>query len=161
GQEQRNYRLSGDLESLAAARRAQVTLAAPVMRLHGLVADDTSQLRQVEALAGLIGRDAQSLTADLAPIEVRFSDGRLPAALAATIAWTQAIETAVDQMVDYERKLLLDELAVNESRNATMLGTGTLARTIGVVAVVGVYIVARGRSQKAKVLAATQFAALQ
>ena len=109
----------------------------------------------------LIERDMAELGANLAPLEARFSDGRLPAEPAAGVVRTNAIGAAIDTMLAYEQNLLRDDLVTIELHNAIALGIGLLVRTGAISLVVIIIVVMIRKVRRNEKLTAAQSDALR
>jgi PAS domain S-box-containing protein len=160
GWDQRDYRLSGDAQYLNSYRKAQMDLSAQLARLHDLVADDNDQVGRFDSLTAMIEQDEADLAATLTPLEARFSDGRLPPELVASVDRTIAIEAAIGAAQRNEQNRLHDQFAATESYNAITLGTGMLIRTGAIVLVVGIIAVMFRKARRNEQLATAQADAL-
>jgi PAS domain-containing protein len=161
GQSQRRYRLTGDAEQLDAYRKAQMDLPAKLARLRELVTDDSGPFKPLESLTALIDRDRATLAAELTPVAARFSDGRLPQALAVGADRTNAISAAVDAMLQHEQNRLRDHFATIESRAEVQLWTGTLVTSGAIAALAVILAVVFHGARKDRELAAAQSGALE
>ena len=142
--------------NLDSYRQARTQLPTQLERLSGLTTDDSSQSGRLKSLTMLIERDMAELGANLAPLEARFSDGRLPAEPAAGVVRTNAIGAAIDTMLAYEQNLLRDDLVTIELHNAIALGIGLLVRTGAISLVVIIIVVMIRKVRRNEKLTAAQ-----
>jgi PAS domain S-box-containing protein len=144
---QRIYRFFSDTRYLDDYRKAQQELPAKLMRLRGLVANDTEQSRRLEQLSALIDRDAAALAALAGPAQTGVDGGSMPAELAASVDLSIAIVATVDGMLKSEQSLFQERIAVINSRDTVMLGT-LLVSTVGSVGLIGVVFVLMRRDAR-------------
>jgi PAS domain S-box-containing protein len=161
GQDHRIYRLYGDSQRLDSCRRALSELPARLGRLRELVNYDDGQINRLAGLTTLIEQDRANLLTQLTPVEVRFSDGRMPQELAASVGRTNAISGAIEDMLANEQTLLRDHLFAIESSDTIRLTAGIFVRTGAIISVVAVILLIYQKSRRNAELAQARFTALQ
>ncbi len=160
GADRRLYRLFGDPRHLDSYRKAQQELEGALAQLPALVGWDGLRVNRVNRLVALIQKDSAAMAAALAPIDLGSTSGSVPAELAADQARTTAIIAATDELIEIERRLLDERLAVIDSHN-TIAFAVVLLGVIGSVALIGLVFGMARALRRSDQLAATHSGALQ
>jgi PAS domain S-box-containing protein len=161
GHDLRDYRRTGDTQTLATYREEQAQLATQLSQLRNLVTDDIDQSKRPDDLAKLNQRNAADLVAKLTAGESPLLNSDIAAALAAGASQTDDIVDAMHAMTTATRQQLHDDLAAIETRDTSRLVIGMIIRTAAIVLVFAVIITMRSDVRKNEELATAHSSALQ